>query len=59
MSQLFPGQDVTIDSRCPQSGDPIQVRMRGVDLLTVTPESTIGHSNQTIDQLGTPSWAFT
>ena len=59
MSQLFPNKDVTIESNCLQSGEPIRVRMRGVQLLDVTPEAAVGHANQPMDQFGSPSWAFT
>ncbi len=56
MSQLFPGQEVTIDSRCVQSDDPIRVRMRDSDVLDV---SAVAHANVPLEQWGQPSWAFT
>ena len=59
MSQLFPDKDVIIQSQCIQSGEPIRVRMRGLALVDVTPDTAVGHSNQTMDQWGSPSWAFT
>ena len=59
MSQLFPGKEVTIDSRCVESGDHIRIRMRDSDVLEVTPETAVAHANVMMDKWGQPSWAFT
>ena len=58
MSQLFPGKEVVIESRCLHSGAPIRLRMRDTNLLEVSPESVVGHMNQELDQIGSPSWAY-
>ena len=47
VSHLFPGKEITIDSRCLQSGDRIRVRMRDSDVLEVSPNLAI------------PSWTTT
>lgn len=59
MSQLFPGKEVTIDSRCVESGDSIRVRMRDSDVVEVTPDTAVAHANVTMDKWGQPTWAFT
>ena len=59
MSQLFSGKEVTIDSRCVRSGDPVRVRMRDSEVLEISPETAVAHANATMDQWGKPSWAFT
>ncbi|MEX2659003.1 MAG: organomercurial lyase [Acidimicrobiales bacterium] len=40
---LFPGQEVQIDSRCLDCGDPIRVRMRDEAILEVTPDTAVGY----------------
>lgn len=42
---LFPGQEIRIDSRCLDCGEPIMLRMRDGELLDVTPASTVAHIN--------------
>jgi hypothetical protein len=59
VSQLFSGKEVTIDSRCVQSGDSVRVRMRDSEVLEIRPETAVAHANATMDQWGKPSWAFT
>ena len=59
MSQFFPGKEVTIDSHCVASGDPIRVRMRDSEVLEVTPETAVVHANAPMAEWGQPSWAFT
>jgi len=59
VSHLFPGKEITIDSRCLQSGARIRVRMRDSDVLEISPNEAIGYSSTSMDQWGQPSWAFT
>ena len=59
MSHLFPGKEITIDSRCLHSGDRVRVRMRGSDVLEVSPNEAIGYSCTSLDLWGQPSWAYT
>jgi hypothetical protein len=59
VSQLFPGKEITLDTRCLQSGDPIHVRMRGWDVLEVRPKEVVGYVNTPMDKWGEPSWAYT
>ena len=59
MSQLFPGKEITLDTRCLQSSEPIRVRMQGSEVLEVTPEEAVGHANTLMEQWGEPSWAYT
>ncbi|MGE5059462.1 MAG: hypothetical protein ACM3N3_09480 [Betaproteobacteria bacterium] len=42
---LFPKQEVRIDCPCLACGEPIRVRMRDGELLSVDPPDTVGHSN--------------
>jgi hypothetical protein len=42
---LFPGEEVRIDARCLDCGQPILVRMRDEKILEVNPPTTVGHLN--------------
>jgi hypothetical protein len=45
VSYVFPGKDVTIDSICPDCGDPVQVKMRDGAVVSVDPPEAVAHSN--------------
>jgi len=45
VSWLFPGQEVRIDSLCPDCGEPIHVAMRDGKLLSIAPDSVVAHIN--------------
>ena len=45
MRWIFPDNEVRIDSRCLDCGEPILIRMRHEDVLEVNPETTVGHIN--------------
>jgi len=45
VSYLFPGKEVTVDSVCRDCGEPVQVRMRDAELLSVDPPEAVVHSN--------------
>jgi hypothetical protein len=59
VSQLFPGREVRIDSRCVQTGDAVSVRMRDGELTELSPDTAVGHANLPMTEWGQPSWAFT
>jgi hypothetical protein len=40
---LFPGQEVTIDTRCLDCGDTIRVKTRDEEILEVDPETAVGY----------------
>jgi len=42
---LFPGKEVTTDSICRDCGEPVQVRMRDGEVLSVDPPEAVAHSN--------------
>ena len=54
ISLLFPGQEVTIDSRCPSTAVPIKVRMKDGELLEATPPEAVVLVNQPFDTITTP-----
>lgn len=39
---LFPGQEVLVESRCLDCGDPITVRTRDEEVLAIEPETAVG-----------------
>ncbi len=43
MRWLFPGREVTVDTRCLDCGDLIRVRTLDDSILEVTPETTVGY----------------
>lgn len=40
---LFPGQEVSVDSRCLDCGERIRVRMRDEDILEIDPPDAVGY----------------
>ena len=59
MGQLFLGKEITINTRCLESGQPIRVRMKGWDVAEVSPDEAVGYTGTPLDQWGKPTWAFT
>jgi hypothetical protein len=45
---LFPGQTVRIDAPCLLGGDPISIEMRDEEVLSVTPETTVGYTHSPV-----------
>jgi alkylmercury lyase-like protein len=45
VSWLFPGQEVRVDSMCPDCGEPIQLAMRDGELQFISPEALVAHIN--------------
>lgn len=45
VSWLFPGQEVRIDSLCPECGESIHVAMRDGELLSIAPDGVVAHIN--------------
>ena len=45
VTHLFRGAEVAIDSICPDCGEPVQVRMRDGEVLSVDPPEAVAHSN--------------
>ena len=45
VSWLFPGQEVRVDSRCLDCGDPITLRMRDGAILDLVPQTSVVHIN--------------
>jgi hypothetical protein len=45
VSWLFPGQEVRIDSLCPDCGEPIHISMRDGEPLSIEPDSVTAHIN--------------
>lgn len=39
---LFPNQEVVIDTRCLDCGEPIRIRTRDDEVLDIDPESAVG-----------------
>ncbi len=55
--RMFPGQEVTVDTRCPQSGTEIHLRLRDGEILAQTPPGAvvlINHDSARIDTAGRP-----
>ncbi|TMG31258.1 MAG: hypothetical protein E6H93_07040 [Chloroflexi bacterium] len=50
ISWLFLGQEIRVDSRCLDCGEPITLRMRDGKLLELTPASTVAHINIPVAQ---------
>jgi hypothetical protein len=50
LSWLFPGQEIRVDSRCPDCGEPVTLRMRDGKLLELIPGSTVAHINIPVAQ---------
>jgi len=50
VSWLFPGQEVRIDSLCPECGESIHVTMRDGELLSIAPESVVAHINLAVSK---------
>ena len=48
---LFPGKEVEINSHCFDCAEPLQVRMRDDAILSMLPETIVGHAN-----LPAPRW---
>lgn len=44
MRWLFPGKEVTLETRCLDCGEKIVVRMRDEQLLEVDPPSMVGYT---------------
>ena len=57
---LFPHTEIRIDSRCPDCGEPIFVRMRDEDILEVNPTTTVAHMNIPLAKAltGEASWGL-
>ena len=45
MRWLFPGKEVSIDTRCLDCGEPISVRMQDDRIIEVDPPTVVGHMN--------------
>jgi hypothetical protein len=45
VTYVFPGKEVTIDSVCRDCGEPVQVRMRDGDVVSLDPPEAVAHSN--------------
>jgi hypothetical protein len=45
VSWLFPGREVTIESPCFDCGEPIRIVMRDHQVLELSPETTVVHTN--------------
>jgi len=45
LSWLFPDREVRIDSLCPDCGEPISLVMSGGELLSISPDSVVTHTN--------------
>ncbi len=58
MRWLFPGQEVRIDARCLDCGEPIIVRMRDEQILEIDPPTAVCHSNVPLPKFAEHSWAF-
>ncbi len=57
MSWLFPGQEVRLDSLCPECGEAIHVAMRDGELLSIDPDSVVAHINLPVSKWRRVSWA--
>ncbi len=42
---LLPGEEVKINTRCLDCGQPIQIRLSDEKILEINPETTVGHMN--------------
>lgn len=40
---LFPGREVSVESRCLDCGESIRVRMKDEEILEVSPETAVGY----------------
>ena len=55
---LFPGQEVQVDSRCLDCGEPIRLRMKDEVVLEVTPATTVGYMTSPFSRARTGSPPF-
>jgi hypothetical protein len=55
---LFPGQEVQVDSRCLDCGEPIRLRMKDEEILEVTPDTTVGYMTSPFSRARTGSPPF-
>lgn len=58
MRWLFPGQEIQIESRCLDCGEPIIIRMKDDILIDVDPPSAVGYSMSPFAQWRAGSNAF-
>jgi hypothetical protein len=40
---LFPGREVSVESRCLDCGDSIRLRMRDEEILEIDPQAAVGY----------------
>jgi hypothetical protein len=55
---LFPGQEVRVDSLCPDCGEAVTLRMRDDDLLIVDPPAAVGYMPSPFSRSRVGSAAF-
>jgi hypothetical protein len=57
---LAPHTEVTIDTRCLDCGQAIQIRMQDERILEIDPPTTVGHMNTAFAQAlsGQVSWGM-
>jgi hypothetical protein len=52
--RMFPGEEATIETRCPTSGTPITVRIKGGEILDLGPPTAVVLINHPFDRITTP-----
>lgn len=55
---LFPDREVKVESRCPDCGEPILLRMRDQHVVEVDPVSTVGYQPSPFARSRSGSAAF-
>ena len=45
-SYMFPGKDVTVDSRCVDCAETVSVTVRGDEVIRIDPPEAVGHMNE-------------
>ena len=49
--RMFPGQEVTVETRCPQTGTAITVRLRDGEILAQTPPDAVVLMNHDLERV--------
>ncbi len=55
---LFPDREVMVETRCPDCGEPIRIRMRDEEILEIDPETAVGYQPSPFARSRSGSAAF-
>jgi hypothetical protein len=55
---LFPGREISVESRCLDCGKSVRVRMRDDEILAIEPEAAVGYMPSPFSRSRAGSGAF-